>query len=502
MPKQKECPQCHNLHTRRGITCSNQCAAALRKQTFTKSLKVCALCGDEFPATAGSNKYCPKAHYKKCEVCGDSFEIAKRRESKKNPTCSPHCGAILSHRGENNKEKRRKNSLEKWGVEHPFQADDVKAQIEKKIAGTAGRFGTEAYKKALFAKYGVVNASQIDFVKEKKADTFNKNYTEKGIFPPHGPVSKTNLRWKQKLEEATGLTWQLEKFFKGVGRIDLYAENNGRKIAVEINPTATHNIYKNSVVCYSKNCALPCNKHTLDKNYHFDKSKNLKELHGISLTSVFDWMDEDKIISFIRAYLHCNENKIYAKQTKIISISQRDANAFLKENHLLGGSRKQTYCYALTYKGEIVQVQTFSPLGKEDGVFEAKRMATKRNWSVIGGISKGTKHFVKEVKPKKIVAFADLNLSWPDYDISFNGFTRVAINKPQKCWSKGSRMVLDKSAARQSADRLLGIANDSTTSKYPEDWSNEDVFLAEGWLPVWDCGMIKDVWVNFENGNH
>ena len=87
-----------------------------------------------------------------------------------------------------------------------------------------------------------------------------------------------------------------------------------------------------------------------------------------------------------------------------------------------------------------------------------------------------------------------MNLSWPDYDLMFNGFQRVSVNRPQKCWSKRKELVLDKSAARQSADRLLKIANNSSVSKYPESWSNEEVFLAEGWLPVWDCGMIKDEW--------
>lgn len=74
-------------------------------------------------------------------------------------------------------------------------------------------------------------------------------------------------------------------------------------------------------------------------------------------------------------------------------------------------------------------------------------------------------------------------------------FQERAFQPPVKCWSKDNKMILEKTAAFQSADRLLGIAKNSTVSPYPEAMSNEDVFLAEGWLPVWDCGKIKETWV-------
>ena len=59
---------------------------------------------------------------------------------------------------------------------------------------------------------------------------------------------------------------------------------------------------------------------------------------------------------------------------------------------------------------------------------------------------------------------------------------------------RGDRMILVKSAAFQSADRLIGIASNSQESPYPDSMSNKDVFLAEGWLPVWDCGKMREEW--------
>lgn len=491
----KNCPICEKEHRNRGKTCSSTCAAEMKRLNSASRPRTCVLCGSLFITKDGTGKYCPQTHYKNCEVCKEPFPIKKGREAKENPTCGPSCGATYSHRDPKSKELRRQNSLKKYGVEYPFQAEEVKAKIEKGLEGTAGRFGTEASKAAIQKIYGVENVSSLSEVKKRKAATFKKNYIDKGLYITRGPVSKTNLRWKEKLEEATGLTWELERYFDEVGRIDLYAEANGRVFALEINPTATHNAYRNLVLCRD-DCSYPCEKHTQPKDYHFQRSKKLNELHNVSLTSVFDWMEEDKILSFVRARLLQDSNKIYAKKCEVKEISQRDANKFLTEFHLLGASRNQKHCYGLFYSGELVQVQTFAPFGKEPGVFEARRMATRSDWAVVGGVSKGTKRFMKDVSPERIVAFSDLNLSWPTYDLNHNGFTRTVVNKPQKCWSKRDKMILDKSAARQSADRLLKIANNSKESKYPENWSNEEVFLAEGWLPVWDCGMIKDEWVS------
>lgn len=491
--KKKYCVQCGAEHYNRGVACSRDCANKIREVNNLKIDLTCRLCGKIFHNRGGKGIYCPDDHYKKCEVCGKDFVITKGKESKENPTCGAACGAKYSHRNPVSKTKRKENSLKKWGVEYPFQAVEVKEKIEKSLEGTAGRFGTDASKAAIKKIYGVDNVSKLESVKEKKAQTLKENYTDKGIFLNNGPVSKINRKWNVKLTEATNLNWEYEKYFKGVGRIDLYAESMGKPIAVEINPTATHNSYYNVIACGRNGCdkSKQCKIHTKGMNDHFMRAKMLKELYGISLISVFDWMDEEKILSFVRSKAQLDSHKIFAKKTKMLKITQTEANRFLKEYHMLGASRKQTYCYGLYHDGELVQVQTFAPL-KEEGSFEAKRLVTKKDWAVIGGVSKITKHFINEAEPKSITAFSDLNLSWPDYDVLHNGFERISINKPQKCWSKGNRMILQKNAAFSSADRLIGIANNSRESIYPENWTNDQVFLAEGWLPVWDCGMIKD----------
>lgn len=494
---ERPCEVCGALHRRRGRTCSSRCAAELRSQVNRTKVLTCVLCGKEFRSKDGKGKYCSGPHVRSCVICGREYVIPVGKEAHPSPTCGPHCGAVLSHRNPASKTKRKTNSLSRWGTEFPSQAPDVRQRIRENPNSASTRFGSERMKEILEGRYGTENVSSLEDVKRRKHDTFNEHYTSKGIFISHGPVSKTNLRWKAVLEDATGLSWELEHRVDGVGSIDLYAELDGVALPVEINPTATHNSYVNRIGCVRKGCdTFPCSTHATKRMYHHDRAKAV-HVQGMSLLSVFNWMDERKVVDFVRARLRLNEVKVGARQTEVVRLTQAQANAFMKEFHMMGSSRGQTFCYGLVLDGSLVHVQTFAPSGRDgacDGVFEARRLASRAGVTVVGGASRLTQHFIREAHPSRIVAFSDLDLSWPNYDETFNNFAHATVNGPQKCWSKGSRMILDKSAARQSADRLIGVAHDSKHSPYPEDWTNEQVLLAEGWLPVYDCGMLKDIW--------
>lgn len=306
------CPVCGTIHRKRGKTCSNKCANYLRRETNKTLPLKCAICGELFTVKGGKGKYCNNPHYKKCEVCGNNFEIKRGTETSQKITCNSSCASKLSHRSPGNKEKRRANSLAKWGVENPFQAPEVKEKIEKSLEGTAGRFGTEASKKSIRKIYGVENASQLEFVKEKKARSFKKNFIDKGIYPKSGPISKINLEWKQKLETFTGTEWELEKYFKNIGCIDLHTMIKGVQIIVEINPTATHNYYSNIIACTRAKCTIfPCLKHALKEDYHYIKTKTMRVEHGLLLLNVFDWDNED---TFYETIKHVVETKNLANE--------------------------------------------------------------------------------------------------------------------------------------------------------------------------------------------
>lgn len=353
-PNTKTCPICNNEHTNRGITCSPDCAKKLRETTNSTKKKKCALCDTEFSNKDGVSKYCSKPHSKKCEICGKDFQIPKGKESKANPTCGPSCGAKYSHRKPESKQKRISNNLKKYGVEHSFQRDDVKEKIKQNANYRNTLYGSKGFTENMMKKHNVSNGFLLP-----------------SAVP--GRISKINRDWKEKLEETTKRKWELEYPVYGLRTVDLFVEHNGVKLIVEVNPTPTHNSHKNLIACNKKKCdVFPCANHAKDKYYHQDRIKFLHD-NGYSVVSIFDWMNEDRILNFILGQLKLNVNHIGARKTELRHITQTEANRFLKKYHQLGASRKQNHCFGLFYSGELVQVQTFSET--KDRVFEAKRLA-------------------------------------------------------------------------------------------------------------------------------
>lgn len=86
-----------------------------------------------------------------CDICGSEKKISKKSYniqsnfSKGIFTCSKKCSLL----------KSKKTNLEKWGVENPFQSEEIKEKIKK----TNKR------------KYGVCNPQQCDSIKKKTKKT-------------------------------------------------------------------------------------------------------------------------------------------------------------------------------------------------------------------------------------------------------------------------------------------------------------------------------------------
>jgi hypothetical protein len=229
------------------------------------------------------------------------------------------------------------------------------------------------------------------------------------------------------------------------------------------------------------------------------------EKAGKTLLQYFDWMDEKIFISIIRSKLHLDEHKVRAKKCDVKEIPQSIANKFLKENHLLGGARKQTFCVGVFFEGDLVHVQTYGPARMSKKFeWEAIRSCSKMGWHVQGGLQKCDKYFMRKVSPGSIVSYVDLALGGGSAESLNPGWSLVSTNRPSGTWvrtvdtdTSGPLFVKAASARLLSADKLLGF---EVGSRYPvlhEDGSkftNDDVLVAEGYVQAFDVGTRTFGW--------
>lgn len=186
---------------------------------------------------------------------------------------------------------------------------------------------------------------------------------------------------------------QNRKILKGL-ELDFYLPDH--KIAIEINPSYTHNSNK-YVMSWNDS-----NQISKTKSYHFDKYLMSKDC-GITLIQLYEW-------DFLRGSLvSSSANRlasilkpsriVYARKCEIKQIDARTARIFLDEYHT-NGYANSIHKYGLFYDNELLAVATFSKPFKSktnsEYDFELKRLAFKTNVKVMGGTSKIISKFFKD----------------------------------------------------------------------------------------------------------
>lgn len=538
-------------------TCGKtECISGLMK-TFTKT---CEVCGDEFESKVSWGRFCSKQHYETCVVCGEEFKFNpnqpaqtcskacaagitdfEARNKKSGETWKERYGEEITNPSQLDfvKEKKKETVLENYGVENPSLSPEIRAKAEstlierygvdnpakspelmKKIAetnlkryGVVNTFQHEEFKKkaveTLRKKYGlvnIINPSQIPEIKERIEETNLRKYGHRSYLGSeefqsnprnhnHRRISNINRSWQKTLLEMFGKEFQFEIPF-GENR---YADLGYGDLLIDINPTVTHNVSV-SFACTISGCETDCSREDhqpIHKYEHHDRFLEA-EADGKTLLQYFDYMDEDIFLSIVRAKLKMDEVRIGARETIVQKISQRDANRFFEENHLLGGTRGQEYCVGLFHEGELVHVNSFGKSRfNENFEWEAIRSCSKKNYHVQGGLQKADAFFFRNVLPSSVISYVDLALGGGEAESKNPGWELLRVNKPSSVWvnllgeDDLPTVVKSTTAAWVSADRLLGL---EVGEKYPthhEDgskFSNADVLLSEGYVELYPPG--------------
>ena len=352
-------------------------------------------------------------------------------------------------------DKSRATSFEKYGTEYPNQSEIVKSKIDA----------------STLEHYGVNRACKLDEFKQKIVDTNRERYgVDYTCLIYSGKLKGNDSSYNRSFAELldiNNITYERE-FLLQKYSYDFKVGNT----LIEIDPTATHNTYFS-----------PYGDNRIDVNYHRDKTKLAKD-NGYSVIHIFEWDDINKVMQLLK-----NRVTIYARKCEVRMVSEVDTGNYLDTYHLQGTCRGQKIRLGLYYNNQLVSLMTFGKSRfNKNCEYELLRYCASHN--VVGGAEKLFKYFVDTYKPNSVVSYCDTSkFSGKVYDTL--SFEFIKTNKPRKHWysMKERRHITDGLLLSQGYDRLFKESHGKGTS-------NEELILARGYLPVYDCGQSTYIWRN------
>lgn len=226
----------------------------------------------------------------------------------------------------------------------------------------------------------------------------------------------------------------------------------------------------------------------VNRSYHLSKLK-LANKKGIRLIQIFEneWQNKREIVqSRLKCIMGFND-KIYARKTKIIEITNNDKKEFLENTHIQGNDAS-TIHYGLEYDNKIVAVMTFGKSrfnAKED--WELMRFSSALGVNVTGGASKLFHHFLKHYNGS-IVSYADK--CWSNGNLYDKlGFSLDKETEPGYIYYNiKTKDIINRMQAQKHKLKKLDT--------FEEELSESDNMKKMDYFRIYDCGNLRYVYNN------
>lgn len=217
------------------------------------------------------------------------------------------------------------------------------------------------------------------------------------------------------------------------------------------------------------------------------KKEYLNLYDNCIIYNYFDLKNKTLIKNKIKRLKFIDQSNISARKCIIKEINNLDKNIFLNSYHLQGTDKSQIF-YGAFFQDELVSVMTFdSSNGFNGGLnnheYNLSRFAIKSNIIISGIFNRFIKKFIKTYSPKKIISFADLNMSNISNNIyKSNGFGLDKIIPPDfKYYSPKENKLYHKFSFGTKFKKNENISN-----------TNKEQILSQ-LIKVWNCGKLKYV---------
>ena len=411
-------------------------------------------------------------------------------------------------------EKRKQTTLEKYGVKNNGQTDNArqshkdfyadKNKVQKVIdqigATKEVKYGDRKFnnrKKAedtCLEKYGVKNTWSLTEDKQNPNLDILRDKDKLSLLYPR--LSVEEIGKQLNVHPHT-----VYRYLSTNGFREPYKSTFEKEIVYFLEELGVENIVTNSRKIIGKeidiflpdyNLAIEYNgvywHHDkiphITKTYHYDKFREC-ENKGIELFTIFsDSWDSKKQIwkNKIKSKLGKVQEKVYARETRVVPMSAASTRGILDNNHVQGYTASQ-YCYGLEVNGGIVAAMTFSKnrsgIGKDRGPdsYELVRYVTTR--SVVGGASKLLKHFIRTHSPEVIVSYSDNQYSVGNLYNKL-GFTLEKDNGPgYRYYSPQDKKMYHR--YKYAKHNLVKAGFDANKTEFK---ITDEI----GLLRIWDCG--------------
>lgn len=226
-----------------------------------------------------------------------------------------------------------------------------------------------------------------------------------------------------------------------------------------------------------------------DKNYHKDKMLWCKE-QGINLITIFqhEWVYKRSIIeSVLRHKIGKTENRVFARNTRIKTIDAHLARDFHNENHLNGYINSGINLGLIDKdSNEIISVFSIAKSRfDKTHEFELSRFSTKKNFYVVGGLSK----FMSNVpKNASLLTYVDLRFGNPE------AYKKQGFNVVYET-GVPNYFYFDKKTPELGFQSRMKFQKHKLKKLFPEIYSDnktEKMIMEEaGFYRIYDCGNAK-----------
>lgn len=347
------------------------------------------------------------------------------------------------------KEARKKKMMEKYGVEHNSQLQSRKEslQVNNPMFNDSTK---QKLKDTCMTRYGVTNGGASLQAREKIVAAIAEN-AESG-------TSKQEKEFRDWIR--TMIPDASSGFIGGANPKQLDVKIKDLLLAIEFHGTYWHS------------------EKFVSNSYHLDKMLACRA-NAYKCIQVFshEWEDRNsQVKSFLTSSLGCNSSKVYARTTIVEIVPKEVARDFLNDYHILG-SCSFDLAYGLYKDDELLSLVVMGKHHRTNEPNLLKRFVTKTNITVVGGLSKLTKHIYNNQGP--ITTFIDLRWSTGESWIE-NGWKLVSTSKPDYFYynSKNGK-VISKQSRKKS---VVGTPRGMTEREHAK---------IDGLLRVYDCGKMK-----------